>query len=279
MEESVDREAIWKEYGLSLTQKRASSQVDTQRGFLDYWCRLRLLYCSILQCGWLRTCFDARALVDQGWLSHNTEVGSKLCPRWRTNPTPNYLGPYLASQCWILWWGMFICYWMESWKSQQNLTNSTANVERGWFTWLSVEVDLSKPLLPKFLLHCRVWRIQYEGLRLICFKCGKVGHKEEHCPLCPTEVQDEVPKETKSYIDPTTITPNPRPENTEDFGSWMLVKKPQRKHQPKPGTNGKSESKAWDSNNRVGSHGFKIYGVSSSGTGLANLESGKTGAN
>jgi len=86
------------------------------------------------------------------------------------------------------------------------------------------------------------------------FKCGKVGHKEEHCPLCPTEVEDEAPKETKSYIDPTTITPNPRPENIEDFGSWMLVKKPHQKHQPKPGTNGKSKSKASDSHNRVRSH-------------------------
>lgn len=61
--------------------------------------------------------------------------------------------------------------------------DTMANVERGQYTRMSVEVDLSKPLLSKFCLNGKIWRIQYEGLRMICFQCGKQGHKEDNCPL------------------------------------------------------------------------------------------------
>lgn len=54
----------------------------------------------------------------------------------------------------------------------RRVDNTTANVERGKFIRLSVEVDLTKPLLSKFRLNGRIWKIQYEGLRMICFKCG-----------------------------------------------------------------------------------------------------------
>ena len=68
--------------------------------------------------------------------------------------------------------------------------DTTANVERDQYTRLSVEVDLTKPLLSKFRLNGRIWRIQYEGLRMICLACGKQGHKEESCPLAH---HDKVP--------------------------------------------------------------------------------------
>ncbi|KAJ4836052.1 hypothetical protein Tsubulata_008951 [Turnera subulata] len=36
-----------------------------------------------------------------------------------------------------------------------------------------VEVDLTKPLLSKFKLQRKVWRIVYEGLSMVCFMCGR----------------------------------------------------------------------------------------------------------
>ena len=60
--------------------------------------------------------------------------------------------------------------------------DTTADVERGQYTRMSVEVDLSKALLSKFRLNGLIWRTQYEGLRMICFKCGKQGHKEDGYP-------------------------------------------------------------------------------------------------
>ena len=65
----------------------------------------------------------------------------------------------------------------------RRVDNTMANVDRGQFTRLSVEIDLTKPLLSKFRLNGRIWKVQYEGLRMICFKCGTQGHKEESCPL------------------------------------------------------------------------------------------------
>ncbi|XP_021717949.1 uncharacterized protein LOC110685734 [Chenopodium quinoa] len=73
---------------------------------------------------------------------------------------------------------------------------TTTQAERGQFTRLSVEIDLSKPLLSKFWLKGRIWRIQYE-------------------------VQ--------------------KPEEKEDFESWMLVKKPTRK-KPGKSANGPDEA-------------------------------------
>lgn len=65
---------------------------------------------------------------------------------------------------------------------------SNASADRGQFTRLSVDIDLSKPLLSKFWLKSKIWRIQYEGIKMICYKCGKLGHVENQCiQVHPTE--------------------------------------------------------------------------------------------
>lgn len=68
---------------------------------------------------------------------------------------------------------------------------------------------------------------------MICFKCGKIGHREDRCP---THEQDdsEGHQEDDHQLDPTIAIPANRPEYVEEFRSWMLVKKPQRKKQPRP---------------------------------------------
>lgn len=48
-------------------------------------------------------------------------------------------------------------------------------------TRICVEVDLSKPLLSKFTLAGEVLPIEYEGIQLVCFKCGIYGHKQGQC--------------------------------------------------------------------------------------------------
>lgn len=52
------------------------------------------------------------------------------------------------------------------------IDKTTSNAEKGQFTRLIVEIDLTKPLLSKFWLKGRIWKVQYEGLQLICFNCG-----------------------------------------------------------------------------------------------------------
>lgn len=71
---------------------------------------------------------------------------------------------------------------------------NTAYAERGQFTRIVVEIDLDKPLLSKFWLKGRMWRIQYEGLRMVCFKCEKHVHVKEEC--IPMEANNEMNVDT-----------------------------------------------------------------------------------
>ncbi|XP_021744863.1 uncharacterized protein LOC110710829 [Chenopodium quinoa] len=89
---------------------------------------------------------------------------------------------------------------------------TTAQAERGQFTRISVEIDLSKPLLSKFWLKGRIWRVQYEGIRMICFKCGKLGHSEDGCP----SLQPENAESAMVIHDNPLHNHNPRPEEAEE---------------------------------------------------------------
>ncbi|XP_074306482.1 uncharacterized protein LOC141641732 [Silene latifolia] len=115
------------------------------------------------------------------------------------------------------------------------IDKNTAAVECGQFTRMSVEVDISMPLLSKFLLYGKVYTIQYEGLKMICFKCGRVGHNSESC-LKTAEGDNEMDFENQT----STIETIPQKpvanlleaglcaEEEANFGDWMMVKKPPR---------------------------------------------------
>lgn len=94
------------------------------------------------------------------------------------------------------------------------------------------------PLLSKFKLRRRVRRIEYEGIHLICFKCGVYGHREDHCrehmgesdrteaaeqPAARDNGGDRVAETGKRKEDykeePLVI----RPEISKAYGPWMLA--------------------------------------------------------
>jgi len=54
---------------------------------------------------------------------------------------------------------------------------------RGKYARICIEVDLSKSLIPLYKLDGRKYRVESEFLLYICFKCGKIGHKTDYCPL------------------------------------------------------------------------------------------------
>ncbi|XP_048494798.1 uncharacterized protein LOC125494935 [Beta vulgaris subsp. vulgaris] len=105
------------------------------------------------------------------------------------------------------------------------IDQNTVLAQRGQFTRLSVEIDLEKPLLSKFWFKGKVWRIQYEGLRMICFKCGKIGHQEEQCTNLHHDHPLPDPMELREDGDPKPSSPLST-NLANDFGSWMMVKKP-----------------------------------------------------
>lgn len=60
--------------------------------------------------------------------------------------------------------------------------------------------------------------VEYEGLHLICFKCGKYGHKGEEC-------RPEMESSTGTSVDAATKTTNTTgTSNTTSspYGPWML---------------------------------------------------------
>ncbi|RYQ97550.1 uncharacterized protein LOC107610441 [Arachis ipaensis] len=60
-----------------------------------------------------------------------------------------------------------------------------ANHSRGKFARLYVEIDLNKPLDSKYMVNGNNYFIEYEGLHLICFACGKFGHVNDVCTAKP----------------------------------------------------------------------------------------------
>lgn len=87
-----------------------------------------------------------------------------------------------------------------------------------------MELDLSKPLLSKFWLKGRIWKIQYEGLKMICFHCGKFGHSEENCSTNSMEINEVV-----ATAVPEINATHKATVEEQTFGNWMLVKKPPRR--------------------------------------------------
>lgn len=58
---------------------------------------------------------------------------------------------------------------------------NTLNVERGRFARVCVEIDLTQPVVGKYCLDDHWFRVEYEGLHLICSKCGCYGHMTRNC--------------------------------------------------------------------------------------------------
>ncbi|CAI0418829.1 unnamed protein product [Linum tenue] len=59
----------------------------------------------------------------------------------------------------------------------------TLTQQRAKFARLAVEVDVSKPLVPRIWLDDDWQPVEYENLPVVCFECGKIGHSATTCPL------------------------------------------------------------------------------------------------
>lgn len=87
-----------------------------------------------------------------------------------------------------------------------------------------------------FKVRKRIRRIEYEGIHLVCFGCGVVGHQSDECPRIPPEISPETENnggedddrvvEREAYTRKAQIRKNPI-ENINGegiFGPWMLAK-------------------------------------------------------
>ena len=58
----------------------------------------------------------------------------------------------------------------------------TASETRGRFARLCMQMDVEKPLATAIMIGRLEQQICYEGIQKMCFECGCLGHRKEHCP-------------------------------------------------------------------------------------------------
>ncbi|CAN1148224.1 hypothetical protein LINPERHAP2_LOCUS16341 [Linum perenne] len=103
---------------------------------------------------------------------------------------------------------------------------ATTNGARGRFARVCVEIDITKPLLGKYMIEDKILKIEYESLENLCFDCGIYGHKKEACPL-KVVTQDVNMVGTRN-----SMTEDCTEEN--EVGEWMTVQRRNRRRATKP---------------------------------------------
>ncbi|KAJ1403694.1 Zinc finger, CCHC-type [Sesbania bispinosa] len=99
--------------------------------------------------------------------------------------------------------------------------------ERAKFARICIEIDLNKILISQFSLEKRIYNVEYEGLHLVCFQCGRYGHKKEGCPLL---LRNDDVQPVNPLVDTVVPQPAAAPMTETSFGPWMLVQKSQRRN-------------------------------------------------
>ncbi|MDV3166617.1 MAG: DUF4283 domain-containing protein ['Waltheria sp.' little leaf phytoplasma] len=129
----------------------------------------------------------------------------------------------------------------------------TLSRKRGSFAKVCVEVDLDKPLIPKIEIHGVEQVVRYEGLNMICFACGRSGHRRDVCPYVARP-----PPATEKNVDgcpePRVVESNVQKVNAEPevFGQWMAPAKrrPQRRNSRPRGDKGVAANSGYPNGSR-----------------------------
>jgi hypothetical protein len=100
---------------------------------------------------------------------------------------------------WVRFPGLNLVYYDESFLLAMasaigrpiKVDTNTLKVERGKFARVCVEVDLTVPVVGKIWVNGHWYKVQYEGLHLICTNCGCYGHLGRNCSLNPATTETQ----------------------------------------------------------------------------------------
>ncbi|CAL1378223.1 unnamed protein product [Linum trigynum] len=113
----------------------------------------------------------------------------------------------------------------------------TLTQQRAKFARLAVEVDISKPLVPRIWLDDDWQPVEYENLPVVCFECGKIDHASTACPLLRPAAVPVLAKSAGG--DKQDLSPEGTSKTNAGFGPWMLVSRKGRRNQRETVNKGK----------------------------------------
>ena len=124
------------------------------------------------------------------------------------------------------------------------INSTTTSSTCGRFARLAVSISLTRPLVSQFELDVKIQKVEYEGLPIICYKCGRYGHssnnRKEVEILTNSENTDQ-PQQTKPGDEFSGQKEDGSKDDShvEPFGPWMIATK--RGWKPKIGKENTSD--------------------------------------
>lgn len=128
--------------------------------------------------------------------------------------TSEFASPHTTIERTIIWIrfpGLSLLYYDESVLlalaatvgTPVKVDTNTLNVEKGCFACICVEIDLTKPMVGKVWVNDHWYKVQYEGLHIICATYGCYGHHSRSCSQ-PKPQGEKIPPATATVVGHTS---------------------------------------------------------------------------